>query len=140
MASKAGIIGELSFAIKHRVAPLCGWLAASVATALLLFPAQSPANNLSISAVSLIDAGVPGGGKADIQFDMSWENSWHESWTETGGTINVTNWDAVWVFAKYRQNGGLWKHVMLTATGHTPSGGTVIDVADDGGRGVRRAP
>ncbi len=88
------------------------------------------ANNLSIGDVRLIDAG---GGMADIEFTMAWENSWHESWTEAGGTIQVTNWDAVWVFAKFRQNGGLWQHVQLAAAGHGPTGGTVIEVAEDGG-------
>jgi hypothetical protein len=65
------------------------------------------ANNLSITDVTLSN---PSGGQADVQFTMSWDNSWHEIWTESGGTIAVTNWDAVWVFAKYRQNGGLWQH------------------------------
>lgn len=102
----------------------------SLFTALLCAPLAASANNLQISNVSLTNAS---GGQADIQFTMSWDNSWHESWTETGGTISITNWDAVWVFAKYRQNGGLWKHVRLNATGHTPAGGTAIEVADDGG-------
>ena len=116
-----GIMSNLHSPLHRRIAALAALLA-TVTCGL--------ANNLNISGVSLIDAG---GGQADIQFTMSWDNSWHESWTETGGTINVTNWDAVWVFAKYRQNGGLWKHVKLTAAGHTPTGGTVIDIPDDGG-------
>jgi formylglycine-generating enzyme required for sulfatase activity len=87
-------------------------------------------NNLSIRDVALVNTG---GGEADIEFTMSWDNSWHESWTDNGGTVSVTNWDAVWVFAKYRQTGGLWKHVRLAATGHTATGGTVIDLADNGG-------
>lgn len=102
----------------------------AVAGAALLWPFVCEGNNLSIANVTLVDAG---GGQADIQFTLSWDNSWHESWTESGGTIAVTNWDAAWVYAKFRQNGGLWKHVMLAAAGHTPTGGTVIDVADDGG-------
>lgn len=104
-------------------------------TLLLSLTLSTPAhaNNVSISDIGLTNAG---GGMADIQFTLGWENSWRESWTEAGGTINVTNWDAVWVFAKWRQNGGLWKHVMLAATGHTPAGGTAIDAADNGG-GVR---
>ncbi len=96
---------------------------------LVLIPSTSQANNLSIDNVTLVDTG---GGEADIQFSLSWDNSWHESWTESGGTISVTNWDAVWIFAKYRQNGGLWKHVHFTAAGHTPTGGTAIDIPHDG--------
>lgn len=115
MMSTKFLPGRRSFAL------LCGFA--------LLVPAAF-ANNLSISGVTLTDRG---GGQADIQFSMSWDHSWHESWTESGGAIQVTNWDAVWVFAKYRQNGGLWKHVRLTAADHTATGGTVIEVPDDGG-------
>jgi hypothetical protein len=97
---------------------------------LVCLPITCLANNVSISGVTLANASA---GQADIQFTLSWDNSWNETWTESGGSVTVTNWDAIWVFAKYRQNGGLWKHVRLTATGHTATGATVIDVADDGG-------
>lgn len=130
MESKGQFFGNLRIAMKLQTTPIVGLCVAFATIALALLSAPCRANDLNISAVSLIDAG---GGKADIQFTMSWKNSWHESWTETGGSINVTNWDAAWVFAKYRQNGGLWKHVVLTGAGHTPTGGTAIDVPDDGG-------
>ncbi|MCP5537461.1 MAG: SUMF1/EgtB/PvdO family nonheme iron enzyme [Akkermansiaceae bacterium] len=100
-----------------------------LATVIAFAPAVGLANNLQISNVSIVN---PSAGQADIQFTLSWDNSWHETWTEAGGTISVTNWDAVWIFAKYRQNGGLWKHVHFTATGHTATGGTVIEVPHDG--------
>ncbi len=90
------------------------------------------ANNLQINNVSLVDAG---GNQAKIQFDISWDNSWHESWTENGGATSITNWDAAWVFVKYRQSGGLWKHVKLETTGHTATGGSVIETAADLGDG-----
>ena len=101
----------------------------SLGWSLLLLDAQ--ANNLSITNLSLVNVT---NGSADIQFDLSWDNSWRTSWSDNGDTVTVTNWDAAWVFAKFRQSGGLWKHVMLTESNHTATGGTVIDVAmDDGG-------
>jgi len=95
-----------------------------------LFTCTAAANNLVITNVSLENVV---NGTADIEFDMSWDNSWRTSWTEAGGTIGVTNWDGVWMFAKWRQSGGLWRHVMLTNSGHTATGETTIEVADDGG-------
>lgn len=48
-----------------------------------------------------------------VEFDISWENSWRYS----GGPAN---WDAVWIFIKYRiGSGGTWKHAWLNDTGHT---------------------
>ncbi|MBU0676848.1 MAG: hypothetical protein KJ626_01920 [Verrucomicrobia bacterium] len=88
------------------------------------------ANNLVITNVSLENVT---NGAADIQFDMSWDNSWRTSWTDNGGSVGVTNWDAVWVFAKYRQSGGLWKHAQLTVSNHTATGGTIIETSNDGG-------
>jgi len=42
-----------------------------------------------------------------INFDLSWENSWRV----TGGPMN---WDAAWVFVKYRlKNQTVWNHVKL---------------------------
>lgn len=100
-----------------------------LAAGIIALAGVTSGNNLTIGNLSLDDAGA---GQVEIQFDMNWDNSWHETWTESGGTISITNWDAVWVFAKYRQNGGLWRHVMLAPDSHTATGGTVIEVADDG--------
>lgn len=38
-----------------------------------------------------------------IDFNMSWDNSWRSS----------TNYDAVWLFAKYKKNNGVWEHAYL---------------------------
>ncbi len=64
-----------------------------------------------------------------VQFDLSWENSWRI-------TTGPANWDAAWVFVKYRitaANGGddLWKHAWLNNDGH--SGGTGTAATIDGG-------
>ncbi len=70
------------------------------------------ANNIQIANTTLIN----NGGSAKVQFDLSWENSWR------GG--GVINWDAAWVFVKYRLPNGQWQHARLSNTGHTvPAGG-----------------
>ncbi len=52
----------------------------------------------------------------NVQFDISWENSWR---TNSG----PANWDAAWVFIKYRVGNGAWSHAYLNGNGHnTPSG------------------
>ena len=43
------------------------------------------------------------GQPALIKFDIAWGNSFRDP----------LNWDAVWVFAKYRQEGGTWQHATL---------------------------
>jgi formylglycine-generating enzyme required for sulfatase activity len=54
-----------------------------------------------------------------VQFNLSWQNSWRTS-------SAPFNWDAAWVFVKYRVGAtGIWKHATLSTTGHTiPSGAT----------------
>ena len=60
------------------------------------------------------------GTSALVQFNLSWESSWR------GGGVN--NWDAAWVFVKYRTIGGSWQHVLLNNTGHTAPAGSMIDL------------
>ncbi len=83
------------------------------------------ANNITISNLSLT-----GKNTTDhytlVQFDISWENSFRVS-------IGPANWDAAWVFVKYRvpvSNGGdgLWKHTKLNNTGQTVPSGSVIEI------------
>jgi len=42
-----------------------------------------------------------------IQFDLSWGYSWRDN----------INWDAAWVFAKYKGSDGLWRHAKLNDSG-----------------------
>jgi formylglycine-generating enzyme required for sulfatase activity len=55
-----------------------------------------------------------------VQFNLSWQNSWRTS------TTAPFNWDAAWVFVKYKVGTtGDWKHATLSTSGHTiPSGAT----------------
>ncbi len=56
-----------------------------------------------------------------VQFDISWENSFR---VNTG----PANWDAAWVFVKYRVAGGAWQHAWLNDNGHTAPSGSTIDI------------
>lgn len=65
---------------------------------------------------------------AMINLDVGWTNSWS----------NATNWDAVWVFVKFRAPGMTsWEHAALSnrSTDHHPGAGARIDAVHDG-RGV----
>ncbi len=75
------------------------------------------ANNITVSNTSLT-----GRNKSTqtvlVQFNLNWQNSWRTS-------TAPFNWDAAWVFVKYKVGNGDWKHATLSTTGHTiPSGAT----------------
>ena len=55
-----------------------------------------------------------------VRFNILWNYSWRRS--------SPTNWDAMWVFIKYRRNGGNWAHASLMNTGHTAPAGSTISV------------
>jgi uncharacterized protein (TIGR02145 family) len=96
-------------------------------TLMLLIAASLAANNIQVSNVSLTSENIAED-YVMVQFDLSWENSWRI-------TTGPANWDAAWLFIKYRitaANGGddLWKHAWLHNTGHSGGTGTpaTIDV------------
>ena len=84
-------------------------------------PFTISANNIQVTNASLTG---DNGSSAFVQFDISWENSWR------GG--GLPNWDAAWVFVKYRDTGNVWHHVTLSLSGHVvPSGsGAAITTAN----------
>ena len=49
-----------------------------------------------------------------VQFDISWDNSWRDA----------INWDAAWIFMKFKDANGLWQHVQLNQTGFANGTGT----------------
>lgn len=59
-----------------------------------------------------------------VNFDLNWKNSWR----------NITNWDAAWIFIKYRIGNGEWLHATLstTANQHTAPSGSTISPSTDG--------
>lgn len=76
------------------------------------------ANNIAISNVSLTGRNTSAGVNSSlnfsqIQFDLNWNNSWRSSVTN--------NWDAAWVFAKFR----LGNADYLSAPGATNTGTTI---------------
>ena len=82
----------------------------------LLTTLGARANNIQVSNPTMTNGT---GGNATVLFDLSWENSWR------GG--GVSNWDAAWVFVKYK-SGGLWHHALLNNTGHVAPSGSQIDL------------
>ncbi|MCX6160050.1 MAG: hypothetical protein NTV87_01765, partial [Ignavibacteriae bacterium] len=76
------------------------------------------ANNISVSNFSLTGQNTANH-YVMVKFDISWENSFRVS---TG----PSNWDAAWVFVKYRIGAGAWLHTWLNNTGHVnPAGSTI---------------
>ncbi len=95
---------------------------------LLLLGTQSLfANNLSITNVTKID-------NNHISFDISWDNSW------STGSLVTDYRDAVWIFAKYKNNSGQWQHLEIlstTITTTTPSSLlTIYNVSNYSNRGI----
>ena len=78
------------------------------------------ANNITISNPSVTNVSVADG-YGFVTFDLSWENSWRMS-------SAPSNWDAAWVFVKYRVGSGEWLPANLHNTGHTAGTGTAADI------------
>ncbi|MEX0813693.1 MAG: SUMF1/EgtB/PvdO family nonheme iron enzyme [Chitinophagales bacterium] len=69
---------------------------------ILLFSfSQLLANNVHIAELSTPDA-------THFQLELSWENSWK---LDSNAPYNH---DAVWLFAKYQEEGGKWQHLKLS--------------------------
>lgn len=84
------------------------------------------ANDITITNVRLIGKNTTAGvnnqaNYTKIQFDLKWLNSWR---TSTG----AANWDAAWIFAKYRIGNGEWRHAKLHNTDYVAPAGSKIDV------------
>lgn len=105
-----------------RIGSLANWLGSVVF--LLLFPQicgvlEASATALQITNISTTNLDQTNG-TVDIEFDIAWNDSWRLS----SGPIN---WDAAWVFVKFKKNGGDWKRATLLDSGHTaPSGSEVV--------------
>ncbi len=112
---------------------------------------STKANNVAVSNVTTSGQDVTAGANnaanfTYIEFDLNWDNSWRIG-------AGATNWDAVWVFAKFKiETGGActagstWYHCSLSPTdGHhsiTTNNGTAgtintgLNVAGTYGNGV----
>jgi hypothetical protein len=91
-------------------------------TLFFLVATQLKANNMLVKNVTTM--GNNAANKTiQVQFDISWDNSWRDG----------INWDAAWVFMKYKDANGLWQHVQLNTTGFANGTGTAntIQVGSD---------
>jgi len=85
---------------------------------ILLVSCTSFANNISVANISLTGQNVTNHYNM-IKFDIQWDNSWRTS-------SAPNNWDAAWVFVKYRKGTGAWQHAWLNNAGHlNPAGSTI---------------
>ncbi|MFM8487586.1 MAG: hypothetical protein ACKOCH_14755, partial [Bacteroidota bacterium] len=82
----------------------------------LAFSESLLANNIQVSNLSLQDENRLDG-YVTVKFDLTWENSWRLS---TG----ASNWDAAWVFVKFRVGNGEWRHAKLHNAGYSTGTGT----------------
>lgn len=106
--------------------------------AVLLSVCAARANNIAVT--NIVWGNAPAEGESYVQFDLAWENSWRAEWTEsaavnvTGQDLSVTNWDAAWVFVKYRLvDGNNWQHATLSAetADHQKPADAALDVGLD---------
>ncbi len=83
----------------------------------MLIMLNAVANNMLIQNVTT--TGNNAAAKTiQLQFDMSWDNSWRDS----------LNWDAAWVFIKFKDANGLWQHAQLNQSGFANGSGTANTV------------
>lgn len=92
--------------------------------ALVLWASEGSCSGVTVSNVSL-GTRNSGTGNAPVNFDISWNNSWRL--TDPGASA-PNNWDAAWVFVKFRKNNGNWSHATLSNGGHTVPSGAWLDV------------
>ena len=111
------------------ISPLQGITFALILTTRLLIGSVAWSNNIAVSNIVLTSQNVASHYTL-VQFDLSWDNSWRNSISGTGLAVPY-NWDAAWVFIKYRVQAasggdGLWKQAWLNDTGHTAPAGSTI--------------
>lgn len=83
------------------------------------------ANNIQVTNVSVQQA------TNTIQFTVSWENGWRSS--------VLNNWDAAWVFVKYKDVDNEYKNLLLNTTGNTVPAGFAGDFFQSGAMLYRSA-
>ena len=101
----------------------------------LLFSFVAKGNNVQVSTPIFTDQNVSNG-EVSIQFDISWDNSWRTS-------SAPNNWDAVWLFVKYKNVDGTWHHATLSpnnnSTGSVGAGATLSVRGDNIGAYLYRS-
>lgn len=96
-------------------------------------PGRTPRDHSPVN-VNISNISVGGANTAEryrmITFDIRWDYSWRTN-------APPRNWDAAWVFMKYRAGGGAWSHATMSAVPGehvSPAGTTVAPPLD--GKGV----
>ena len=80
---------------------------------LVLAVINANANNMLVQNVTTLNDN-PTAKTVQVQFDLSWDNSWRDS----------INWDAAWIFLKFKDANGLWQHAKLNTNGFQNGSGT----------------
>ena len=91
----------------------------SILLIILLISAGLKVNGNAVVIANL--SSVPGSDYVQLEFDLTWDNSWK----------NGTNYDAVWVFFKWKDNDGTWRHLNLTGLNNTITAGYTLTVPAD---------
>ena len=89
----------------------------------LLVVHEGSCSNIQVTNPTL---GTLSSGSTTVTFDVTWTNSWRHT---GGGAPAPNNWDAAWVFVKFRKNGGDWAHASLNNTGHSTGSGTAATIS-----------
>ena len=89
----------------------------------LLVVHEGSCSNIQVTNPTL---GTLSSGSTTVTFDVTWTNSWRHT---DGGAPAPNNWDAAWVFVKFRKNGGDWAHASLNNTGHSTGSGTAATIS-----------
>jgi uncharacterized protein (TIGR02145 family) len=108
------------------------YLAIALSVCCFLFSLESAANDITVSSVSLT-ARNKTADYVQVQFNLSWQNSFRV-------TTGPSNWDAAWVFIKYKVGvNGQWKHASISTTGgHSIPSGATASQADNKGLFIYR--
>ncbi|MFZ4397559.1 MAG: hypothetical protein ACOYOU_18265 [Kiritimatiellia bacterium] len=118
------------------------------------FRASGKADPIRIGNVHVTNG--PAAGQSAIVFDLAWDYSWREAWEaseqdcalfyahdkfnreqdqkwEEKPPLKLENWDAAWMFVKFRVPGGVWRHATLSplAADHVKPAGAALDVGLD---------
>lgn len=105
----------------------------SLATALMLLilVEKIQANNIQITNLTLAHYNVSEK-YAMLKYDISWENSWRGDLEDS--SFEPYNYDAAWIFIKYRVEDEEWQHATLStySNNHIAPSGSVIEPVSDG--------
>ena len=86
----------------------------------IIFTLHASANNIQVSNISLTGQNTTNK-TVQIRFTVTWENSWRVS-------AGPGNWDAAWVFVKFRKSNSPWEHVNLANTGQVAPAGSAVNI------------